>query len=693
MLLSFGDCLSVGCCSGGSLAVGVASVPSHHLTHSLTHSPIHPLTNPSNFANSLTPSLQRLKYVSRKPLRDFAKDDWVLLCDAEEKSLLTFNMHIDNLDAVVLRHLDLAALADTYADIGQVWNDERRLIIRSAVEDHILPALKKQIKDWMKGFSEEWVVEAVRADLEYNLRIAPLAPFSRGDDDDNKKKSRRKRRNKYDDEDADEYAKVLAISWGDDDPMTPCVGALVSPAGEVIDTLVLHRIKSSKREDREDDRKNLKRIIETHEPNAVVIAGYGPSVFSLKLEITSLVEELNAHESRDDPIKVRVDFANDQVARIYMHSKRSEHDFPNLNPLMRYCVSLARGVQDPLAEYATLWTCAGNFSQSEIMKLKLHPSQAIVHPDKLASRMQRAFLNVVTDTGVDLIEAIHKDFKRNIIQFIAGIGPRKAQTLIQKICRKDEDAGKLKSRAELITLKCAGACVFINMASFIRIRRRHFRDPDEIDVLDDTRIHPEEYELARKMATDALEVEDMGDEEDVNRDSIVEEVMGNADALNFLMLEDYATQLEIVYRKYILHALTDIRNELVAPHKDFRSSYHPPSDSSVFAMLTGESDSSFKPGMPVNAVVKKSSDSNTVFCKLTNGLDAVLQLPFDANPAKYQSGKVVQLYIDVITKSNMRVSLTTEHRPNHRRDDYWDNEREREDQAQACTLNNILFLF
>jgi transcription elongation factor SPT6 len=85
----------------------------------------------------------------------------------------------------------------------------------------------------------------------------------------------------------------------------------------------------------------------------------------------------------------------------------------------------------------------------------------------------------------------------------------------------------------------------MNCASFIRIREKDLArtvNTRIFDVLDDTRIHPEDYELARKMAADALDIDDVQDDEDPS--AHVKELMeDNPERVNLLLLDDYAKEL------------------------------------------------------------------------------------------------------------------------------------------------------
>ena len=163
------------------------------------------------------------------------------------------------------------------------------------------------------------------------------------------------------------------------------------------------------------------------------------------------------------------------------------------------------------------------------------------------------------------------------LQFVSGLGPRKGKSLINAIAKlpskalkgKDKPrlvrknhifseishvinyyvlkASVLNSRNDLVLFELMTWNVFLNSASFLRIRRRYFVDFNNAadhDILDDTRIHPEDYELARKMAADALEIDDVLDADDNDSQNVWELMTTKPDKLDDLLLDDYAVELE-----------------------------------------------------------------------------------------------------------------------------------------------------
>jgi transcription elongation factor SPT6 len=200
---------------------------------------------------------------------------------------------------------------------------------------------------------------------------------------------------------------------------------------------------------------------------------------------------------------------------------------------------------------------------------------------------------------------VRNQYIGNTLQFIAGLGPRKASGIQQAI----ESHGEyISNRNDLITEQIMTKNVFMNSASFLIIPY-DFSKRHETEVLDSTRIHPEDYELARKMAADALEL----DEEDVadyeSSGGVVAQLVNEgADKLNDLILEEYAQELERKFNQKKLHTLQVIRSELQDHYGEKRDKLRKLTDMDVFTMLTGETEETLRPGAVVPVVIRRVGD-------------------------------------------------------------------------------------
>ena len=175
----------------------------------------------------------------------------------------------------------------------------------------------------------------------------------------------------------------------------------------------------------------------------------------------------------------------------------------------------------------------------------------------------------------------------------------------------------------------------MNAAGFLRIPQESFskssksrnnEDSDLQDPLDNTRIHPEDYDLARKMATDALEL----DEEDVHGElpshvvSLIMDDDDNVKKLDELNLDEFAVNLMESGGERKRHTLNLIRSELIKPFGDNRRPLSRPSDWDVVIMLSGETERTLRSGLIVSVLVLWIRQG-AVSVRLDSGIEGVIE--------------------------------------------------------------------
>uniref|UniRef100_A0A4W6FPN6 SPT6 homolog, histone chaperone and transcription elongation factor n=1 Tax=Lates calcarifer TaxID=8187 RepID=A0A4W6FPN6_LATCA len=292
---------------------------------------------------------------------------------------------------------------------------------------------------------------------------------------------------------------------------------------------------------------------------------------------------------------VGVELIDNELATLYMNSKKSETDFRDYPPLLRQAVSIARKIQDPLVEYAQV--CS---TDEDILCLKLHPLQEHVVKEDLLSALYCEFINRVNEVGVDVNRAIAHPHTQSLVQYVCGLGPRKGSHLL-KILKQNNT--RLENRTQLVTMCHMGPKVFINCAGFIKIDTASLGDSTDsyIEVLDGSRVHPETYEWARKMAVDALEYDESA--EDANPAGALEEILENPERLKDLDLDAFAEELERQGYGNKGITLYDIRAELSCRYKDLRVPYRVPNTEEVFNLLTKETPETFYIGKLITSIV------------------------------------------------------------------------------------------
>lgn len=199
--------------------------------------------------------------------------------------------------------------------------------------------------------------------------------------------------------------------------------------------------------------------------------------------------------------------------------------------------------------------------------------------------------------------------------------------------------GNLVNRDQFIKSGLLTTKIFLNAAGFLRIshdaelkpaKNRH-ADDDVQDPLDDTRIHPEDYELARKMATDALELdeEDVHDEHPSHVVSLIMQDSDNERKLNELNLDEFAVSMYEANEDRKRHTLNVIREELLKPFAEQRAPFPPMQPWDVLTMLSGETPRTLRMGLIISVLVLRMDKlSNSVAIRLDSGIEGIINMDY-----------------------------------------------------------------
>lgn len=265
---------------------------------------------------------------------------------------------------------------------------------------------------------------------------------------------------------------------------------------------------------------------------------------------------------------------DNEAAKVYMRSNVSLAENPDHPPTLRQALSLARLLLDPIPEYAHLWNI-----DEDIFCLSLHPLQRDIDQEQLALVLSHELVNKVNEEGVDINKCAEFPHYTNMLQFTCGLGPRKATDLLKSIKANDN---LIESRSKLVVGCKLGPKVFMNCAGFIKIDTIKVSEKTDayVEVLDGSRVHPETYEWARKMAVDALEVDDSADPT-----AALQEIMESPDRLRDLDLDAFADELSRQGFGEKKSTLYDISSELSARYKDLRQPFQEPTGELLYDLL------------------------------------------------------------------------------------------------------------
>ena len=232
--------------------------------------------------------------------------------------------------------------------------------------------------------------------------------------------------------------------------------------------------------------------------------------------------------------------------------------------------------------------------------------------------------------------------------------------------------GTLSSRTNLITSQVLPKNIFMNAAAYLRIpqdelnadlKRNTDDEQDKPDILDDTRIHPEDYEVARKMAADAMEY----DEEDTGgfatASQAVQDVMDDdPKKLDDLSLDDFASELAKILKVPKRLTLYRIRDEMQAPYREGRQDFREPSTMELFTTFTGETQITLDRGLIIPVRVVRVRADGSILCRLDSGIDGVVQQDFRSHRPENDPrvGQLIQALVLELKLDEFEVELSTQ---------------------------------
>lgn len=287
--------------------------------------------------------------------------------------------------------------------------------------------------------------------------------------------------------------------------------------------------------------------------------------------------------------------------------------FSVLAGIVKRAVALGRYLQNPLAMVATL--CGPG---REILSWKLNPFENFLTPDEKYAMIEQVMVDVTNQVGLDINLAISHEWLFAPLQFISGLGPRKAAFLQRSLVR----SGAIFTRKDFLTAHGLSKKVFVNAVGFLRVRRSGLAASSSqfIDLLDDTRIHPESYILAQELAKDVVYEVDGGNDDDDAMEMAIEHVRDRPAFLKKLDVEAYAKSKE---RENKIQTFCDIRRELIQGFQDWRKKYEELSQDEEFYMISGETEDTLAEGRIVQATVRRVQAQRAI-CALESGLTGML---------------------------------------------------------------------
>lgn len=246
---------------------------------------------------------------------------------------------------------------------------------------------------------------------------------------------------------------------------TGCKIAVVNDVGDVLATTVVYPTPPENK--KEEAAKKLTDLINKFNIDIISI-GNGTASKESEIFVCDLIKQ----QTRD----VSYIMTSEAGASVYSASKLAAEEFPQFDVSLRSAVSIARRLQDPLAELVKIDPKAIGVGQY----------QHDINPKALSTSLSGVVESCVSNVGADLNTA-----SVSLLSHIAGINTKTAQSIYDY----RTGSARFKKRADLLKVKGIGDKAYTQCAGFLRV-------PESKEVLDNTAVHPESYEVAKKLLTE-----------------------------------------------------------------------------------------------------------------------------------------------------------------------------------------------
>ena len=361
-------------------------------------------------------------------------------------------------------------------------------VISQALKKKMLPAMERRIRTELTEVAEDGAIQLFSENLRHLLLIAPL--------------------------------KGRVVLGFDPAFRTGAKLAVVDQTGKMLTTQVIYPVAPAKPAQIEAAKEELKRLIRK----------YGVEIIAIGNGTASRESEAFVAEVLKEVPNVSYVIVNESGASVYSASELARHEFPELTVEKRSAISIARRLQDPLAELVKI----------DPKSIGVGQYQHDVSQKKLSESLDFVVDTVVNQVGVNINTA-----SPALLSHVAGLN----KTISENIVKYREEEGLITSRAQIKKVPRLGAKAFEQAAGFLRI-------PESENFLDRTGVHPESYPAVKKLFT-LLGITEMDEEAQAKLKQI--------DTVSM------AKELEIGPE-----TLKDIVADLLKPGRDLRDSFDAP---------------------------------------------------------------------------------------------------------------------
>lgn len=371
-----------------------------------------------------TESVYEMYYDFTNPLKSMPGYRVLALNRGEKEKIL--NVRIEAPVDEILSYLEKKVITTETEDVKALLTE----VIKDAYDRLIAPAIEREIRNALTEDAEDAAIKVFGKNLEQLLMQPPITG-------------------------------QVVLGW---DPAfrTGCKLSVVDETGKVLDTTVIFPTEPQNKV--EESKAIVKKLIDKYHITLISV-GNGTASRESEQIIAEMLKEVNS------PVQYVI--VSEAGASVYSASKLATEEFPNFDVGQRSATSIARRLQDPLAELVKIDPQAIGVGQY----------QHDMNQKKLAEALSGVVEDSVNKVGVDVNTA-----SVSLLSYVAGI----SKAIAKNIVSYREENGSFKKREELLSVSKLGPKAYEQCAGFLRIR-------DGENALDATGVHPESYEVCEKL--------------------------------------------------------------------------------------------------------------------------------------------------------------------------------------------------
>ncbi len=371
-----------------------------------------------------TESVYEMYYEFSESVSKIAGHRILALNRGESEKILTVKVEAPQED--IIRYLEKQVIAKQNPYTTPIL----QAVIADSYQRLIAPAIEREIRSSLTETAEDGAIRVFGKNLEQLLMQPPIMD-------------------------------QVVLGW---DPAfrTGCKLSVVDATGKVLDTTVIYPTAPQNKID--ESKAVLKKLIEKYNVTLISL-GNGTASRESEMVIVDLLKELSR------PVQYVI--VNEAGASVYSASKLATEEFPNFDVGQRSAVSMARRLQDPLAELVKI----------DPKSIGVGQYQHDMNQKKLSEALSGVVENCVNKVGVDLNTA-----SASLLEYISGI----SKTVAKNIVAYREENGRFDSRSQLLKVAKLGPKAYEQCAGFARIINGN-------NPLDTTAVHPESYDAAKKL--------------------------------------------------------------------------------------------------------------------------------------------------------------------------------------------------